>query len=237
MIGLKASQRTHLPGRGWIRLWWVTLVLVSVTLPIPQTAPCQVIHDFAETNSDGVIIGNSTNEFMRRLTALDLNSNGQQDLFIGGSHVNPIGKIYGFLDRPLHRNMTIDLLTDEPDLLIYGDYGINLGLEILRCDINADGIDDLALNDRRSQEATVYVLFGSSEWHSGMEVNLSTDPVDLKITGAYTLGWDMTSADVNGDGMAEWVITAANVSGTEDDDATGRGYIIAGSDSLPPPST
>jgi hypothetical protein len=212
MIGLKASQRTHLPGIGWIRLWWIALVLVTSTMTIPQRALCQVIRDFSETFSDVVIVGATTQERINRIEYLDFNGNGLNDLFVGGKPASPTGRIYCYLDRPLHRNMTIDLLTEEPDLLIYGDYGINLGIEILRCDINTDGIDDLALNDRRSQEATVYVLFGSSEWHSGMEVNLSTDEVDLKITGAHTatLGWDMTSADVNGDGREDLIVGAYN---------------------------
>jgi len=209
MIRVKTSQSIHLPRAGHLRLWWVALLLVVLALPISQRARCQVIHDFAEINSDAVIIGSYTNESIYRISGLDFNNNGQDDLFIGGG-IHPAGKIYGFLDRSLHRNMTIDLLTEKPDLLIYGDYGISLGVEILRCDINADGIDDLALKGWLNQDSTIYVLFGSSSWQSGTEINLSTDTVDLKITGAHTLGWDMTSADVNCDGREDLIIGAYN---------------------------
>lgn len=199
-----------------LQQWWregafagrVAPFLLLFSMLFPAAGRSQVIHDFAEIDSDVLIVGHSYSVKFSRLAVMDLNNNGGNDLFFGGWSGGGEGQIIGIFDQLFYHNLIIDPLVQGVGMLIYGKPDISVGEKMIRCDINADGIDDLALCD--SRHGTVYVLFGSDHWKDGTELNLAKTKADLTITGAYNLGYDMTSADLNGDGLDDLIIGAYN---------------------------
>ena len=173
------------------------------------TVDAQVIFDLAEIHSDVEIIGHSPGVRLGKIAILDINDNGQDDVFVCG--YSWPGKVYGLFDRPLCHGSIIDMFHEKPDLVIYGDNWLSVGMELTTCDINADGISDLAMHEFHEHE-TVYIFFGSSEWVSGTEINLTYQSADLTITGTDVdgLGSCMTSTDLNSDGHDDLIIGAHN---------------------------
>ena len=180
--------------------------LLLFSILFSPTIDGQVIYDFAEIESDVLVVGHASAANISKLALLDLNNNGINDLFFGGWS-NP-GEIVGLFDITFHPNMTIDPQVLGMDMFIYGEPDISVGEELIRCDLNTDGIDDLVFSDSRNN--TAYVLFGSESVTSIKEINLSKSNSLLTITGTFDLGWDMTSADLNGDGFDDLVMGAYN---------------------------
>jgi hypothetical protein len=189
---------------------FLLLFLPALVLLFPNAAG-QVIYDLAEINGNVEILGNRSNFSLSDIAVFDFNNNGEPDIFMSGTSTSTPNGIYGLFDRRLHQNQTLDLLTEPFDLWVHGDYGLALGREIIECDVNADGIGDIAVHEFFNDK-TVYILYGSEKWVSGTEINLSHETADLTITGTAVtdLGWSMTSTDINDDGHDDLVIGAYN---------------------------
>jgi len=183
--------------------------LLLFFLTLPTAAGAQVIHDLAEIDGQVEIIGPVYNGIFGVVSVVDFNDNGQLDLFVTGWQSHLVEHVYVFLDKPLHNNQVIDLLTEKPDIDFFSESSFGLGPDMCRCDINADGVGDIAFVDRKPDYInTVHVLYGSTKWTSGTEIFFNGDTVNLAITGAYRLGYDMTSADINADGFEDLIIGA-----------------------------
>jgi len=196
----------HLGGR-W--LFWVLLILAQACFP--SGANAQVIYDLAEIRGDVQIIGPIAYQFLNEIAVFDFNGNGQLDFFLGvDCHTEPNG-IYGLFDVELHHNQILDLQAEPYNFWVHGDDGFGLGREVIGCDINADGIGDLAAYDFTS-DRDVYIIFGSTEWASGSEINLSEEAADLRITGSNVvdIGQAMVSTDINADGLDDLIVGAPN---------------------------
>ncbi len=169
-------------------------------------ADSQVIYDLAEMTSDVQIIGQTYEDFLSKIAIFDFNDNGQNDLFFGSNDIGSRGHVYGIFDQPLHHGLVIDLLKVEIHLEIYDEYPNDVGYDVIRCDINADDIGDLVVSD--SNEGEVHLFIGSDQWVPGTEINLANESADITFINSYGLGCDMTSADLNNDGLEDLVIGA-----------------------------
>ena len=168
----------------------------------------QVIHDMAEIRGDVQVIG-GIGQRLNEVAVLDFNGNGRLDLFVGGiRHSDPEG-VYGFFDVEFQHNQVLDLADGTYDFHLYGDSPIDIGgWEVIDCDINADGIGDIATYEYLNYDG-VRIVFGSTEWLPGAEVSISeTTPADLTITGSHVgnIGEAMVSADINDDGFEDLIV-------------------------------
>jgi hypothetical protein len=215
----------------------ILLLLLSLNaLPRPA-AWARVIYDMADISGNIRIIGRETGSQLNTMVQLDFNGNGQPDIFVGGERYSSPNGVYGYFDLLLQDNQAIDLLAVPWDIWIHGDYDIAPGREITACDINADGIEDLAVFDSRDQK-TVYVFYGSSDWEPGTEIDLAMTSADLTITGsrAYMLGWAMVSGDINQDGQDDLIVGGYDAFAPSNY-ANGAVYVFFGSPEYSSPMT
>lgn len=192
----------------------------------------------------------------RPLVCGDFNNDGFEDMVIG----RDISDYYGTESHPLYifrgkgnfyGNALIDLSTQSPDAVIYGETGSgNFANSLASGDVNHDGIPDLVMADStfspsgRSGAGAVYVLFGRTNFFDTPVYNLNSGDWDIKIlgaqagddTGGYSLFAGLTSeglacGDLNNDGIDDMAIGAhlANVSSWSD---AGKVFIVFGKSSF-----
>jgi len=143
----------------------------------------------------------------------------------------------------------ISLADGEQALTIYGAAeGDSLGFSVLGADVNGDGIDDIivgapgvtGVEDPRTDQGQVYVLFGSRDL--GGSLDIASTPQSVTVTGSEgfsRLGHASASGDVNGDGSAD-LILGAPFAGREPNTPpgaprteVGEVYVVLGGASLP----
>lgn len=107
-------------------------------------------------------------------------------------------------------------------------------------DINGDSIPDFATSARGAN--AVFVFFGraSNTWTDINLTALSPCPADLCILGAGTggaglLGWDITSANFDGAGPLDLIISGRSITSTQTN--AGRVYVLLGGAQLATPGT
>ncbi len=113
--------------------------------------------------------------------------------------------------------VTIDLATDEQSLQLTGDAGKRTGLTVAHCDVNADGLTDVAIGEdgafgpsgQRYQAGAVYLLLGSRRAWSGTEeiAELADTVFHGEELGDYLGRW-IACGDVDDDGYDDLLIGA-----------------------------
>lgn len=150
----------------------------------------------------------------------DLNGDTIDDLIIGARFAEPPGddergETYVVFGSPTSL-ASIDLLTDSPDLTVYGrDNGDRSANSVAAGDVNGDGIDDLLIGAHHaspsggSNAGEMYVLFGSTTLPS--IIDLTTSDPDVTMLGDDPFdhfGVTVLAADVTADGILDLIIGA-----------------------------
>lgn len=155
--------------------------------------------------------GGGTDNFGYALTAGDLNGDGYDDAVIGANGTNSgSGKLYVY-----YGSAEMD---GSVDLTINGASN-RLGSSVASGDFDNDGYDDLAAGATNGGHA--YIYYGSV---SGLSATAAMTLSGVLIgEDADNFGHNMSSADFNGDGYAD-VLVSANIGASN----AGRTYIFYG---------
>ncbi len=150
----------------------------------------------------------------------DLNGDGYKDLVTSAPRADgPVGvgagRTYIFFGAQTFPD-TIDLTQTNADVTIYGMVENEWsGSALASGDLNGDGFDDLVIgalysySSFGSHAGRVYVLFGGDVFPP--ERDLSVDSADVIIVGGgsgYRLGEAVACGEINGDGIADLVVSA-----------------------------
>jgi hypothetical protein len=166
--------------------------------------------------------GQSVTAFFNSPILGDVDGDGFDDFFVQGSvperteDVPPTTKVYLFYGRPV---FSPQLTTADASAVFNaeGDVASALG------DINGDGLSDFSLEGADG----FAIVFGSPTRYSGEHASSSVGvvwtgkPLPLPDTlGFNTLSAIRPAGDVNGDGMADLIVTSISVSGADDSQMT-----------------
>ena len=177
------------------------------------------------------------------MTTANLNGDAARDLIIGAFGASgPAG------DRPasgsVHavlgdaaRTATVDTATGQQALAVYGAAPADrLGEEVATSDVTGDSLDDLILPAPFAAGLTGIPLAGRTYViHSPASgtIDLSTTSVNAVIYGVDDgdqLGHATSSSDVDGDGLADILLTAVSADGPENTvDLAGEAALVYGS--------
>lgn len=181
--------------------------------------------DLGKEAADFTLIGDKPNRRLGRpITAGDINGDGVSDIIGRGSWM--VYVVYGRADLP----EVIDLETTPADVTIE----LNSGVRCMTTgDVNGDGWKDLLMGTTRNNSDTVFVIYGSDNFPS--YIDLTLDPPDVTIIGKEEddhFGRSLATGDYSGDGVADIFVGVprAEVPGGS---VAGKAYVLFGSDSLP----
>jgi hypothetical protein len=160
------------------------------------------------------------------LATANLNGDQARDVVIGAfGAAGPngdrpaAGAVYVILGSS-ERVETVDPATGEPDITVHGAAGADrLGEDVAAGDVSGDGLDDLILPAPFAAGKTGVDLAGRTYViHSPAPplVDLATDGVDAIIFGVDDgdqLGHVTSGGDVDGDGLADILVTAVSADG------------------------
>ncbi|KPJ58580.1 MAG: hypothetical protein AMJ46_13975 [Latescibacteria bacterium DG_63] len=182
----------------------------------------------------GDIDGDGLDDIIAPASLADGPRNGRRDA----------GEVYVIFGRPRGEWPSyIDTLQDEHDITIFGAdpddylYGGNAG------DVDGDGISDLILRsgaadgpqNSRVDSGEVYVFFGRSrgQWEEVYDIKGEAGPKPevfiFGVDSEDSLGWEMATADVDGDGIPDMIIAASGGDGPDGErQDAGEVYILFG---------
>jgi len=213
--------------------------------------------DLAAAKADVLLLGPEGSSFFGDSSAAgDVNGDGIADIIVGATFAHrPAGLpragaaagaayvIFGGRDLAGTR----DMAAKEYGLAVYGDndqpHPDELGDNVAAGDINADGIADVIItaeaadgpNNDRSVAAEVHVVFGRKDL--GGVVDIGAGQAGLSVYGAEmndTIGFNIGSADVTGDGIDDLLITARGGDGPGNRTGeAGEVHVIPGGRDLP----
>jgi len=200
--------------------------------------------DTAKDEQDVAILGVGANDALGFCVASgDVNGDDIDDILLvaqrasalGGSRQTS-GEAYVILGSP-DLGGTIDLLTGEQDIIIFGAEAHDLLSSCLAGhDVNGDGIGDIilgtgfsrGLDNDRDRAGEAYVIFGSPNLQRTIDPAL--DPNSVVLFGAEAgdrFGSAVGGGDLNGDGREEMIVVASEAAGPENSrPGAGEVYVI-----------
>ncbi len=161
------------------------------------------------------VLAGKNGQNLSEVIFVDLNGDGADELVVsgdasyGGDGVAEFYILFSHRVRP--ENSPYDLSTRPADrhYVENGNGHFNDCVRLAKGDWNDDGIDDLAIAGRGGSGAA-YIIFGNSDFTSAPQKTLDAENVDVFLRGQNNLGIEMTSEDVNGDGIDDLLITNTN---------------------------
>lgn len=157
----------------------------------------------------------------------DYNGDGRLDLIIGAFNYPSAtgkGKIYLFYGSPPMQIPSASFIGENN-----GDYA-GYGVANVR-DVNGDGFDDILISapDFQSLRGKIYLIYGTGNGNIPANLNLANANASFlgENIGDHA-GFNIAAAgDVNGDGYADFLISATDYSSS-----TGKVYLILGNKSM-----
>ncbi len=168
----------------------------------------------------------------------DVNGDGIPDFMIGAP---PAGAPGGGVVYVIFGNASgapPPVSMNDANVAIIGENdGDELGTALACADFNGDGIDDiLATAPGFIGGGYAYVIYGSASLPTTLTLSTLTGAQGMRIPAAASgtaFGTAAAAGDVNGDGIADIVVTAPSARGSSSN--TGQGFVIFGSST--PPAT
>jgi len=159
----------------------------------------------------------------------DVTGDGERDLAVGASHFafdDGVRRGAVFIISELHRASGTVPLSAVSCAMVYGEEsGDAVWSSASLGDLNGDGHDDFAVagTDAFSDSGAAYIFFGP------VQGVMSTASAAVTLVGeGGGFGYEMTSGDLDGDGVPDLVVGAhaSNIVGNSDSD--GRAYVFSG---------
>lgn len=212
------------------------------------------IIDLAETSADLTLLGDDDSSFFGdSLASTDVNADGVVDIIVGATFARrPAGSqragvqagavyvTFGSSDLIGVR----DMARNQYDVAIYGEEEFDeVGDNVATGDVNGDGQGDIIItaeaadgpSNARPVAAEVYVIYGSPDLTGVLDV--AEGHQDVTIYGAEdsdTIGFNIATGDINGDGVDDILMTARLADGPGNGiGEAGEIHIVLGGDSLP----
>jgi len=210
--------------------------------------------DLAETPADLTLLGADGSDFFGdSLASTDVNGDEVADIIVGatfarrpldseqgGMQAGAAYAIFGSSDLAGVR----DMVQGQYDVAIYGAEQFDeVGDNVAAGDVNGDGVGDIIVtaeaadgpDNARSVAAEVYVVYGSPDL--GGVLDIDQNDQDVTVFGAEdndTIGFNIASGDVSGDGVDDILMTARLADGPGDSiGEAGEVHIVLGGDALP----
>ncbi len=213
--------------------------------------------DLADGGANLVLTGVEGSSFFGdSVAAGDVNGDRVDDLIVGATFTrrpasgeNPqaqAGAVYAvFGSKKL--TGTRDMAAGEFDVVVYGEndepHQDELGDTVAAGDINGDGLADIVMtaeaadgpDNARSVAAEVHVVYGARDLKGVFDI--ARGDQDLTVWGADendTLGFNLSVADLDGDGVSDLIMSARGGDGPENRfGEAGEVYVVYGRDDLP----
>ena len=181
--------------------------------------------DVGQDQQNFTILGAGADDFLANFAASgDVNGDGIDDILLG-THMadgpeaqRADGGVAYVIFGSSELKGTVDLASGDRFLSIWGaDASDWLGFVLTAADVDGDGVDDLlisarnadGLDNNRNNAGEVYVIFGSAELPSRIDVAEETPGVTIAGSDPnYLFGHSLASGDVNGDGLADVLVGA-----------------------------
>ena len=176
----------------------------------------------------------------------DLDGDQRDDLIVSafradgpGNERNDDGEVYVFFAASELRGV-VDLAAVRPDFTAFGARAFDeFGVAVAAADLNGDGPADLIVGAPRAGDeprpGQAYVFFGGPGLTGSRDAAQTQQDVTLQgVDSGDRFGANLATADLDGDGLAEVIVSAERGDGTDDrrQDA-GEAYVVTGSATLP----
>jgi len=206
--------------------------------------------DIAQGQQDFTIAGASAGDYLGyALTSGDVNGDGIADIITTASGANPevarphAGEAYVVLGSP-QLGGRVDVAQAQQDFTILGAEAEDLLANFAAAgDVNDDGKADILLGTHkadgpkngRTDGGEAYIIFGKANLKGTLDLASGDGFVTIYGGDAQDwLGFYLTAADVNGDGIADAVVGARNADGPQNGrNNCGEVYLVFGRKDLP----